>query len=784
MEPRFGSDFSNVRVHTGKHAAESARAIHAHAYTIGERIVFGAGQFSPESTTGQQLLAHELTHVVQQSRSGASDAVLRRKYDDHYTLDPESPSAWSLLRSKDLATEFWQRPFLATLSATPQAALDLEQHFGKAAPPSSEEERDQSVEQIRTLIRLNAVGMMASHRAGVARHRDELESPAGKTESGAAGASAVRSPSSQNTNAIRAAAGEASRLLQLKDVLEESERQLRLESTSQLRAGGGSFSDALEKIDEYSREYRGPWGRAYFARLAERLQGIDRLDRGTATALIFNMGQDLSGWRHKQVNGVTVALNHLYERFPFLAHMDPEDIVAAVTDTAVMERMREAFTDLLLHIDNATADMGSGEVDPFNLPQAVKFTKESLPAQWQTVLDQAIHRHQLFEFWLGMGLTALQMLLVFIPVVGPLLAASLGLAQLVSSTEEMLTRYEISQASTEVSGELMGVQGPSAFEWAMLGVQAALTVADLAGAWKEISAVRAHFPEAEPHLVKSEIDVVPEGEPGQVPREKVMTEGGSAADRPSLESSRNIEGPPTGKPLEHELEAVADSPSRPSTIPGYVEEVELENGHVWRRRADGRWCRFSDGGHCFTGDLKKPSSFRPETPEARSKGGAKAEELSGREKPAAPKEEPRTKAGTRGAAGTRAGRNYRIYPEEKLAQSQRGYQVYEYRNAKGELLYVGKSGGAGGKKPMNWTDRLKGEHIEKEWIGEARSVTVTFELGEQEALALEEVLIPEAKYNIKPGEHSVRFPEGGTSASAATASKAGKVARFTLDVLF
>jgi len=561
FEPRFGSDFSNVRIHTGKEATDSARAIQAHAYTIGDRIVFGAGHFSPDSTAGRQLLAHELTHVLQQPRSGSRDAVVRRRYDDHDTLDPENPGAWSWLRSRDLASEFWQRPFLATLSATPQAALDLEQRFGKTAPPSSDEERDRSVAEIRTLIRLNAVGLMASHRAGVTRHRDELESQTQTASGGAAQPKEGQSPAARNTSAIRAAAAETARLRQLKDTLEESEHQLRLESTSQLRVGGGSFSDALEHIDEYSREYRGPWARAYFARLAERLQGVDRIDRGTATALIFNMGRDLAGWRQNQVNGVIVSLDQLYERFPFLAHMDPEGIVGAGTDALVLERVRGAFTELLLKIDNAIADMGSGNIDPFNLPQAVKFTKESLPGPWQAVLDQAIQRHQLHEFWLGMGLTVFQMLLVFIPVVGPVLAAGLGLAQLVSTTDEMLTRYEVSEASTTVSGDVLGVQGPSAFEWAMLGVQAALTAADLAGAWKEISAVRAHFPEAEPRLVKSEIDVVPDSE-AQVPPEKVMTEGAGEPAQPppkkvATEGAGEPAQPPPQKgavaPVEHEL---------------------------------------------------------------------------------------------------------------------------------------------------------------------------------------------------------------------------------------
>jgi hypothetical protein len=66
MESRFGHDFSQVRVHTDAAAAKSARAVNALAYTIGRDVVFGAGQYAPKTNTGQQLLAHELTHFVQQ----------------------------------------------------------------------------------------------------------------------------------------------------------------------------------------------------------------------------------------------------------------------------------------------------------------------------------------------------------------------------------------------------------------------------------------------------------------------------------------------------------------------------------------------------------------------------------------------------------------------------------------------------------------------------------------------------------------------------------------------
>src|SRR5262249_28975239 len=68
MEPRFGHDFGQVRVHTDAQAAESARAVSALAYTVGGDVVFGAGQYSPLTPTGKNLLAHELAHVVQQAQ--------------------------------------------------------------------------------------------------------------------------------------------------------------------------------------------------------------------------------------------------------------------------------------------------------------------------------------------------------------------------------------------------------------------------------------------------------------------------------------------------------------------------------------------------------------------------------------------------------------------------------------------------------------------------------------------------------------------------------------------
>lgn len=74
MEARLGTDFSDVRVHTDGAADSSARSVQAHAYTVGSNIVFQRDRYDPGTPAGQTLLAHELTHVVQQ-RSGPVDGT-------------------------------------------------------------------------------------------------------------------------------------------------------------------------------------------------------------------------------------------------------------------------------------------------------------------------------------------------------------------------------------------------------------------------------------------------------------------------------------------------------------------------------------------------------------------------------------------------------------------------------------------------------------------------------------------------------------------------------------
>ncbi len=87
FEPRFGQDFSGVRIHRDDRAGEAARALSARAFTDGRNVVFGRGEFRPDTDSGRHLLAHELAHVTQRATDPSAGGVIRRKPDP----EPSAP---------------------------------------------------------------------------------------------------------------------------------------------------------------------------------------------------------------------------------------------------------------------------------------------------------------------------------------------------------------------------------------------------------------------------------------------------------------------------------------------------------------------------------------------------------------------------------------------------------------------------------------------------------------------------------------------------------------------
>jgi len=97
MEAALGADFGDVRVHADAHAGQTARALRAHAFTVGNEIAFAPGTFRPETSAGRELIAHELTHVAQQregARSGPGPAGHKPvQRDEASTAAPAQPDS-------------------------------------------------------------------------------------------------------------------------------------------------------------------------------------------------------------------------------------------------------------------------------------------------------------------------------------------------------------------------------------------------------------------------------------------------------------------------------------------------------------------------------------------------------------------------------------------------------------------------------------------------------------------------------------------------------------------
>jgi len=142
FQSRIGHDFSDVKIHTDEHAAKSASSINALAYTTGNHIVFNKNQYQPETTAGKKLLAHELTHVVQQ-KNGVSTKQIQRKEDPpewtHYKSLPPleaQETTWScwaaalrswLLVTPGRPTYNTQSDLITLYQTTPSGGIDPEE---------------------------------------------------------------------------------------------------------------------------------------------------------------------------------------------------------------------------------------------------------------------------------------------------------------------------------------------------------------------------------------------------------------------------------------------------------------------------------------------------------------------------------------------------------------------------------------------------------------------------------------------------------------------------------
>ena len=119
MESRLGHDFGGVRVHQGPDATEAAQALNARAFTVGHDVFFNAGEYRPQTPSGRELIAHELTHTVQQGGGAARKRVQRTTPPGTGTTPLQEPVAETTVAAGDRRRSFQQPPLAHPLCQVP-----------------------------------------------------------------------------------------------------------------------------------------------------------------------------------------------------------------------------------------------------------------------------------------------------------------------------------------------------------------------------------------------------------------------------------------------------------------------------------------------------------------------------------------------------------------------------------------------------------------------------------------------------------------------------------------
>lgn len=303
-------------------------------------------------------------------------------------------------------------------------------------------------------------------------------------------------------------------------------------------------------------------------------------------------------------------------------------------DQALLVSVRSSFDRLLNNTDEAIAKVGSGDIHPLDLPGAVTAARSGLPESLRPELDRLGQEHQAAKFAeemiLALGMAVLTGLTGGLAGVGlagyaaatGVTAAGIGVVQLGDQLKGMLDRQTLAAASTSPDASLLGVSAPSLFEWTVFGISAALTAADLVALARELGSLKPTFNE-EPHLPAGrgeapggpktgEPAVGPKtGEPtvdrpsqpaaaGKAPPEPGTVRPADPAEARLLDAGR-ADAVPSVEQIDTELAVVQRTEPKKLAGGEYVEEVQLPNGHVWRRTAEGNWCRFSNGRICIPG---------------------------------------------------------------------------------------------------------------------------------------------------------------------------------------
>jgi hypothetical protein len=615
FESRYQADLSRVRIHDNPRAAESAAQINARAFSLGSSIAFGAGEYRPATPEGKQLLAHELAHVV----LGHSEPAIRRE-----TVDPSNIQTWKGVGGRQSLGDIQNK----LVSAAPEAAAQMEKKIKETGAPKTDAEHEALERRLQTLIRLNALSMMAAHKAGIEHRRDVTLG----TERSDDQKSAVQSQHESAEN-IRNAIAQVRKLNHTREELTGYRDDLDYVRTDSIHSWTFPVMSWFKTISDSSWRYITPEQRNYL-RLASASVGQIQ-DPKLMRLLVHNVAEHQVAWREKQIRGIDASIQALYKAYPLLTQWEdflsmPDIVVLSHDDNDVMKLVAAAYKTLLAKVDGAIARIGKGDPDAFDLPEPTQQTRQSLSPELQKELDEILKKREVNKFRNELITAGAGLALLFIPVIGPVLAAAVGVASLAMDLDDMIDRAAIGGAADNPEHVMLGVSAPKDYEWAMLAVQATLTAFDLGslakemklGAAAEHAAAEAHpggtkpkGTTAEPHGGTSGTgSLADEGRVAHPPVDPSL-DPALAREQEFLKGTKSKPAL-AGDEAERELEiAQSKGTRRTPTKPDTAEEIVTpgDHGHVWRKsKKSGLWCRSSPGEVCYITAGNRDKSLAPE----------------------------------------------------------------------------------------------------------------------------------------------------------------------------
>ena len=831
FEPRFDHDFSKVRVHTGLAAEQSAREVNAHAYTVANNIVFGINRFAPASNDGRKLIAHELTHVVQQK--GKAPVVRRKKTKTPYRAQIVSVKesggtvqTYQDVNAKGCRTDVLTPGMEVTITDEfvegvwlfaqnlPKAAVKalrgqkwiyVPAKYVERLPEAKAQPAPKPKEKSETKTEADARSLQGEEREKVYTKLKGLETVyekyrqwkrllAGSSMSPGVtlGAGRPEAEKARHELETQLKAHDFKGIDDFRVWIERYEKAFEQEAANIAKDLLAKYAG---KLYGESERYKNP---AEVAALHQKLGGVRTQYREFETnAKIWNEyakasekakeQSRLPGQGHLRTShftSITPGEAQAARRKAEAAKAAAESQVKGMSsdhpifqeeglplnkriNKAALAKASEKELGGLIqgHIQNRMKDISEARTEISEKSELIYKMDKLMPQFYaqQGIRPGSIHDMIIRDKMksdailklvkgIALAIVAIALAVVSFGMATPaIIAAGATIAGAGLGAYMALEEYQEYTQQKKLAD--VGLSEDPSVVWLVIAVVgAALDVA---------AAVKALGPAAKAFNASGDLT--------EFTRAVRALEKANEIEAKVARAAENAASARKGF-AEASTELTKAMAGKLYSFPGPLADPEVYKAVVKMARQAIKTKLYD--AQKFIEELKLArvkAGFGDLTPEELAKAKQAWEEAKALEA-ADILGSTRLFTYISRQASSRGARYWITGNEASFAASKRGYHIYEYLDEESRLLYVGKSGGAEGVRPMNWTKRLQVDHINTSWIGDARRVRITYDLTEQEMWALEEVLIPTSRANLKPGEYTARFG-GDVSANAASAIK-------------